>query len=139
MSANPPKQVETVESIFGKPIYTYTRAQALADGFQVEVTETAREAGIRFRTFINRSVYDAYVKVPPGVRMQDEAGRLWDVLWMTANAMRKAAPNVQRIAVPLYVRNTNGAAKLITLAAMVGPLDMDNPEPAITIMLHDED
>jgi hypothetical protein len=29
-------------------IYTYTRAQAIADGFQIEVTKTAQEAGPLF-------------------------------------------------------------------------------------------
>ena len=30
---------------FGPVIYSYTRAQAVADGGQIEVTRTAREAG----------------------------------------------------------------------------------------------
>jgi hypothetical protein len=68
------------DSPFGDVIYTYTRAQAVADGFQVEVTKTAQEAGIRFPVFLTRAVYDAYVTVPPDVTGQDEAGRLWDVL-----------------------------------------------------------
>lgn len=34
------------ESPFGEVIYSYTRKQAIADGFQVEVTKTAQEAGI---------------------------------------------------------------------------------------------
>ena len=36
-------------SPFGEIIYSYTRAQAVADGVQVEVTKTAQEAGIRPR------------------------------------------------------------------------------------------
>ena len=61
---------------FGPVIYSYTRAQAVANGFQIEVTKTATEAGIRFPVFLTRSVYDAYVTVPPSVTCQDEAGRL---------------------------------------------------------------
>ncbi|MFZ1074602.1 MAG: hypothetical protein WAO21_14335 [Verrucomicrobiia bacterium] len=38
------------ESPFGEVIYSYTRKQAIADGFQVEVTETAKEAGIRLQS-----------------------------------------------------------------------------------------
>jgi hypothetical protein len=52
---------------FGEVIYTYTRAQAVADGFQVEVTTTAHEAAIRFPVFLTRKVFDAYVTVPPDV------------------------------------------------------------------------
>ena len=51
---------------FGPVIYAYTRAQALADGFQVEVTKTAAEAGIKFPVFLTRSVFAKFVAVPPG-------------------------------------------------------------------------
>jgi hypothetical protein len=61
-------------------IYTYTRKQALADGVQVDVTTTAREAGITFPVFLTRAVWDKYVEVPAGVAAQDEAGRLWDII-----------------------------------------------------------
>jgi hypothetical protein len=67
---------ENNKSVFGEVIYSYTRAQAVADGVQVEVTSIAREAGIRFPVFLTRTVFDAYVTVPPGVSGQDEAGRL---------------------------------------------------------------
>ena len=42
------------ESPFGPVIYAYTRAQAVADGVQVEVTKTAKEAGISFPVFLTR-------------------------------------------------------------------------------------
>jgi predicted pyridoxine 5'-phosphate oxidase superfamily flavin-nucleotide-binding protein len=42
------------DSPFGDVIYTYTRAHAVADGFQVEVTKTAQEAGIHFPVFLSR-------------------------------------------------------------------------------------
>jgi len=45
------------ETLNLKPIYSYTRAQAVADGVQVEVTKTAQEAGIRFPVFLTRAVY----------------------------------------------------------------------------------
>jgi hypothetical protein len=53
--------------------YTYSRAQAIADGLQIEVTKTAQEAGIRFPVFITRRVYEQCVAVPPSVTGQDEA------------------------------------------------------------------
>ena len=74
---------ENQDSPFGPVIYSYTRAQAVADGVQVEVTKTAQEAGIKFPMFLTRAVFDNYVAVPEGVTGQDEAGRLWDVVWMT--------------------------------------------------------
>lgn len=120
-------------------IYTYTRAQALADGFQVDVSTTAREAGITFPVFLTRAVFDQYVSVPEGVTAQDEAGRLWDILWMLRFAILRARPGAERVPVALYVRNDNHRARLIKLVATCGPLDLDDPQPAITVMMPDED
>ena len=124
---------------FGEVIFAYTRAQAIADGVQVEVTKTAAEAGISFPVFLTRGVFDSFVTVPPGVSGQDEAGRLWDIVWMLRFAILRARPGVPRIPVALYVRNDNRRATLIKLIATCGPLDMDDPQPAITVMLPDED
>lgn len=130
---------EKNSSPFGPVIYSYSRSQAVADGVQVEVTKTAQEAGIRYSVFLTRAVYDQFVTVPEGVTAQDEAGRLWDVVWMTRFAIARARPGVQRIPVALYVRNDNHRAKLIKLIAVCGPCDIDDPQPAITVMLPDED
>ena len=124
---------------FGPVIYSDTRAQAVADGVQVEVTKTAAEAGIKFPVFLTRSVFDSFVTVPPGVTGQDEAGRLWDIVWMLRFAIRKARPDADRLPFALYVRNDNRAARLIKLIATCGPLDIDDPQPAITVMMPDED
>jgi hypothetical protein len=127
------------DSPFGEVIYAYTRAQAIADGVQVEVSKLATEAGIRFPVFLTRGVYDQFVTVPEGVTGQDETGRLWDILTMLKFAIRRSRAGVDRIPVALYVRNDNRAAKLIKLIATCGALDMDDPQPAITIMLPTED
>jgi len=127
------------ESPFGEVIYSYTRSQAVADGVQVEVTKTAQEAGIRFPVFLTRAVYDAYVTVPPGVTGQDEAGRLWDVITMTRFAILRSRPGCDRLPIALYVRNDNRRPRLVRLTAVCGPLDIDDPQPAITVMLPDED
>lgn len=121
-------------------VYTYSRSQAIADGFQIEVTKTAAEAGLRFPVFITRGVFELCVAVPPNVSCQDEAGRLWDVVWMLRFAILKARPGVQRIPVALYVRNSDTERpRLVKLIATCGPLDIDDPQPAITVMLPDED
>jgi len=124
---------------FGPIIYAYTRAQAIADGVQVDITTTAQEAGIRFPVFISRTAFALYVTVPPDLTGQDEAGRLWDVVWMLRFAIRKAPPGQTRLPFALYVRNDNHAPRLIKLIATCGPLDLAKPEPAITIMMPDED
>jgi hypothetical protein len=126
------------ESPFGEVISTYSRSQAVADGVQVDVTKTARAAGIKFPMFLTRAVFDQYVALPPDVTGQDEAGRLFDVVWMTRFAILRARPGVDRLPVALYVRNDNRAARLVKLIATCGPLDIDDPQPAITVMLISE-
>jgi hypothetical protein len=130
---------ENQDSPFGPVIYAYTRKQAVADGVQVEVTKTAQEAGIKFPMFLTRAVFDKYVAVPEGVTGQDEAGRLWDVVWMTRFAILRSRPGCDRIPVVFYVRNDNRAARLVKLIATCSALDIDDPQPAITILMPDED
>jgi len=77
--------------------------------------------------------------VPPNVTGQDEAGRLWDIVWMTRFAILRSRGHTDRLPVALYVRNDNRAAKLVKLIAVAGPLDIDDPAPSITVMMPDED
>ena len=130
---------ENTAEPFGPVIYSYTRSQAVADGMQVEVSKVAQEAGIRFPVFLTRAVFDSFVTVPPGVTAQDEAGRLWDVVWMLRFAIRKAQTGQARLPFALYVRNDNHRPRLVKLVAMCGPLDIDHPVAAITVMLPDEE
>ena len=117
---NPDSNSDLPSPIFDL-VYAYTRAQAVADGVQVEVSKVAAEAGIRFPVFLTRTVFDAFVTVPPGVTAQDEAGRLWDIVWMLRFAIRRAHAGAERLPFALYVRNDNHRAKLVKLVATCGP------------------
>ncbi len=128
--------------LFGSVISVYTRAQALADGVLVDVTNTAREAGFVFPVALTHAVWEDCVSWSAedterkGVP-QDEMGRLWDVLWMARLAARKGG---ERILFQLYrvPREGRGVqARLVTLSAHCGP--GDDGEPVITIMGITED
>ncbi len=71
-------------------IYSYTRAQAIADGVLIDVTQMASEAGFRYSTAITA---DLDVRLMPNEREQSLGqsydGRLWDVLFMASFAARR--------------------------------------------------
>jgi hypothetical protein len=120
-------------------LYAYTRKDALNDGVQIDVSETAREAGLKFPVYLTRPVWENYVRVPDGVRCQDEKGRLWDILWMLRCAARRTSGPEMRFR--LHVRNDNRdrTPPLVTLKAVCGPRDINDPSPSITILMPDED
>jgi hypothetical protein len=117
-------------------VHAYTRAQAIADGVLVDVSATAREAGIRYPVALTRAVWCRCVKVPPGVQCLDEAGRLWDVVWMLRCAIR-ASEGGDTLTYQLRVRNDKRRPELVTLKAVCGP--GDDAAPVLTVMLADED
>jgi hypothetical protein len=89
--------------------------------------------------FLTRAVFDNYVALPPDVTGQDEAGRLWDLVWMARFAILRSHGHTDRLPVALYVRNDNHRAKLVKLIAVCSALDIDDPQPTLTLMMPDED
>ena len=142
----------TVEETFGPVIYSYTRAQAIEDGVLIDVSETAKEAGIKLPTAITAAVFHEYVAVPEELRgMQDESGRLWDILWMFSSAVRSGRLNGEQGLFELIVAKPDCGdwhsnekphegdrkRRLVTLKAVCGP--SDDGSPCISIMKPDED
>ena len=117
-------------------IRRYTRAQAIADGVLIDVSNTAAEAGIRYRTALTSAVWENYVRVPEGVEAQDEQGRLWDIVWLLACAAKRSNGG-DTVFFYLHVKNDAQKAKRYLLKAVCGP--DDDGSPCITVMLPDED
>ena len=131
--------MDEITRTFGEVIHSYTRAQAIEDGVLVDVTALAKEAGWRTPVALTRSVWECYVKVPPGVIGQDETGRLWDIVWMCRIQARRLGAEDSEMLFKLHVRNNNleGTSVLVTLKAHCGP--GDDGKPVVTILLPDED
>lgn len=134
---------QAVTDLFGEVIYSYTRAHAIEDGVLVDVSETAREAGFRWPVAMTSAAWADCVAWSEEDNQrqvyQDESGRLWDVLWMALNAIRRANGGTQ-IEYQLYrvPRDDKSAkARLTGLKLVCGPGDAG--EPVITIMLPGED
>lgn len=128
---------EEEDPVFGPIISAYTRAQAIADGVLIDVSEMAREAGIKYPTTITSTAWAAYVRVPKGVTGQDEKGRLWDILNMYCFAVKTSKKRECVLRFEVLVRNDNTKPKSVTLKAIVGP--GDTSAPVVTIMLPEED
>jgi hypothetical protein len=119
-------------------IHRYTRADAIRDGALIDVSAVAQEAGITYPVALTSAAWQRCVSVPPGVLFQDEAGRLWDVVWMLRCAIaRQKGGRVVHFA--LHVRNDNRerTPPLVWLKAVCGPGDQG--EPVVTVMMPQED
>lgn len=140
MTTKPKKKEEPTNDlteVFGPVISRYTRAQAVEDGFLVDVSEMAREAGIKYPVALTRAVWDEYVTPDPRSKKygQSEAGRLWDTLWMFSIAARRSKGSVFLYRVIYILKEKQ--RRTIALKAHCGP--GDEGEPVITIMKPDED
>lgn len=126
-------------------IHAYTRADAIEDGELIDVTETAREAGFMVPVALTRAVWADCVEwtAATGKRkatIQDEAGRLWDVVYMAGLAARRSTGGDPRQLFQLYrvpVEGRGTMPRRIALAMHIGPGDAG--EPVITIMQPNED
>ena len=134
-----PAQPSSHETLIGGILDALNHAKAIAEGLQVDVTNTARKAGILFPVFLTRAVFNACVAVPAGVLGQDEASRLWEVVRMTRLAILRSHGHTGRMTVALYVRNDNHTVRLVKLIAVCSALALNDPQQAITVMTVDED
>jgi hypothetical protein len=119
-------------------LHAYSRRQAIADGVLIDVSAMAREAGFVYPVALTCGAWAECVRVPDGLRGQDEAGRLWDVLVMLRVAIRGAG-GASRIefAVRVQDADTDELPPLVPLYAVCGP--GDDAEPVVTVMLPHED
>lgn len=115
-------------------IYAYTRAQALADGVLVDVTETAREAGFRWPVAVTATLWADIVAIPEPYRgVEDVLGRLWDVVWMARWAAQRATEAQIVYDLVLHVADQ----EMYKVKMVVGP--DDDGSPCITLMRVGED
>ena len=142
-------------------IHAYTRRQAIEDGVLVQLSgpgyegdpwipEMLEEAGFRFPVAMTAPAFCRYVSPLDGegerlAPCQDIKGRLWDVLWMLKDAIRRATPAEDALQFSLLVvpnvladkPDSAPRAQMVTLKSVCGP--DDDLSPCLTIMLPEED
>ena len=125
-----PNDNEIARELFGELIYSYTRAQALADGVLVDLSERARACGIRYPTACTAGLWALIEAIPESDREMREiamAVRISAVLSALLDAIR-AARGTDRV----HFRALGTA-----LWAQCGP--GDTAAPVITILRDGED
>jgi hypothetical protein len=121
------------ESIFGEIIYAYTRADAIADGSIVDVSDLARELGFTYPVGITAAVDK--LCTPGKNSLQDRTGRIWDLLWMLNMAIRIRSRQklpTDRLGITVKLGRKN--ARLNAVCSAADP----SGAPCITIMLPGE-
>ena len=139
-------------------IDVYSRKQAIADGVQFQIPENLRkEAGFNFPIFVTQKVYQKYLTPPKHEDFTEQSftGRTWDLLSVLYYKAIHCASNSIQIKVLFRMpdngdwennetffkeqQTVNKTLRIVTLHSLIGPLDFDNPAPAITISHPNED
>lgn len=116
-------------------IYAYTRADAIADGVLIDVSETAHQAGFVFPVALTLAVFRDVEDIPASLQgIADIDGRIWDLLWLASIAARRT-PDQSRILYELHM-DVGESTALYPVQLVCGPGDAG--EPVITLMRPDE-
>ena len=119
-------------------VSSYTREEALADGVLVDVSEIAKEAGIKYPVALTEALWRGYIV--PTRELEDVGqsidGRLWDLLFLFAFYARKEEDK-EFLYNCLFLMKPSGSPETKTIKAHIGPGDQG--EPVITLMLPEED
>ncbi len=129
---------------FGPVISTYSRKQAIDDGFLIDVSTMSQEAGFKWPVALTNAAWQDCVAWSDDddekQTCQDESGRLWDVLFLAFYAIKTASESGDRLLFKLYRVPRDGKyreAQEVELKLMVGP--GDDSRPVITILTPNED
>ena len=122
-------------------IYSYSRRQAIEDGYQFPLTgehaAMARQAGWQHPVYLSGGVHDLIERAVANKRhCNDYDGVLWDILYMGARGARRVTSNKFHFQV---VITGAGRKRNHVLKAEIGATDIDDPAPAITFSLPEED
>jgi len=122
-------------------IYSYTRKQAVDDGFQIKLDgkleSLVKEAGFKYPVFITSSLWNVIERAVANKRhLNDLDGVLWDIFSVLKWAIKR---NGTRDTIWFTVKITGAGRKQnFQLVAQIGATDIDDPRPAFTIMLPED-
>ncbi len=137
-------------------IFSYTRKDAIRDNMQFQIPENLRnEMNINFPVFVTSKIWNDYLDPPKDFPSQTKEDRIYDLLTMFVFYLSrtKTKGNNLNIVVNFVMSKDHTALSSfesivdenfpyvvdVTFKCSIGPLDIDDSSPAITIMLPNED
>lgn len=115
----------SLTDLYGPLISTYTRAEALADGQQFDVSADPGSDVYKTSVYVTAALH-AELQRGKGSDPETYSARLWDVCWMAAKFGREVSPNAR-------ITTVKVGARRLTVRAECGPVDIDDARPAITL------
>ena len=119
------------ENLFGEPIYSYSRAQAIEDGVLVDLSQVDSVRQHWKHPFACTSAVWAVIEAALEKPGQDVSGICHDVSLLAKLALR-SEPKTDQVHFSVLIAGQKHALKL-----HIGP--GDTPDPVLTLMLPDED
>lgn len=118
-------------------IFSYTRADALADGVLIDITPTAQTYGFKLPFAISDALYHGYVMPPDGLEGQGQSleGRLHDLLTLAMVTARKGLEQ-DRIEFEVLFLMRPGELEKVLVVLHVGPGDAG--EAVLTLCLPED-
>ncbi len=127
-------------------IHTYSRKEAIEDGFLIDVNHLAKTKGFKCNVCVTSAVWSKINSIPERFSHQDVAGRLWDILNVLYYRARVSGSAVIEFKVymphEVHVAGQDGpdrkdVVEELNLVSVAGP--GDERELVITIRLPGED
>ncbi|MDT3417208.1 hypothetical protein QO009_003103 [Brevibacillus aydinogluensis] len=122
-------------------IHIYSRAQAIADGVLIDVSEMAKEVGIYIPVAVTHRLWADYITPSSEAIGQTVNGRLWDTLFLLKTEIKNGS--LTPVSLPhvlgyncLFVMGSN-ELQTVKLKAILS--HGDDHKPVLTIMLPEED
>lgn len=117
-------------------IDVYSRTEAIEDGLLVDLSSTAREAGVPYPVAVTSTVYADCIGFPVDDSVWDENERVRDLL-TTVSAFVRMAKGEREVMFEMPIFDDDGECQPIALKLVCGPGDMG--EPVLTILKPEED
>ena len=111
-------------------IHSYSRKQAIDDGFLVDVTHWATPLGYKYQVAFTATLW-AVIEAIPECSWQDISGRVHDVLFMGIIAIKKLKKNESFVSFNVIINTQNEKIQSHRLVMNLAP--GDTPEPVFTV------